>query len=231
MADVKSVVSFRTSSSPVAFALHADDEGFAIVDERLLCLRFHLQETSLLVEKEEFDSHGDLIRTVYQKPSITESSTYYRVTPCSYNIIGGVSSFNFSQASTLTPRSAGGFDRRASVRMKPTLPSMKESPEYTVLSSSDEEEVDLWSPSSLKSEDASIDFSDDDSIETGMDPTPFGQPGQFFNITEPESSHLGSFLVSDTLSRSLGCDTSHGSKPNSTGEAPPPDFTSSIDFS
>jgi hypothetical protein len=33
---------------------------------------------------------------LYQKPSITESSTYYRVIPGSYNIIGGVSSFNFS---------------------------------------------------------------------------------------------------------------------------------------
>jgi hypothetical protein len=65
MADVKSVLSFRTSSSPVAFAFHADDDGYVVVDERLLCLRFHLQETSLLVEKEEFDSHGDLIRTIY----------------------------------------------------------------------------------------------------------------------------------------------------------------------
>jgi hypothetical protein len=156
---------------------------------------------------------------------------YYRVTPGSYNIIGGVSSFNFSQASTLTPQSARGFNRQASVRMRPTLPSVMESSEYTVLSSSDEEEVDLRSSSSMKSEDASIDFSDDDSIEAGMDPSPSGGPGQFFNISEPESSHPGSFLVSDTPSRSLGYDTSHGSKPTSMGEAPPPDFTSSIDFS
>jgi hypothetical protein len=231
MADVNSVVSFRISSSLVVFALHADDEGFTVVDKRLLCLRFHLQETSLLIEKEEFDSHGNLIRTVYQKPSITESGTYYRVTPGSYNIIGGVSSFNFSQASTLTPRSAGGFDRWASIRMRPTLSSMKESPEYIVLSSSDEEEVDLRSSSSMKSEDVSVNFSDDDSIETGIDLSPSGRPGQCFNITELESSHPGSFLVSDTPSRSLGCDTSDGSKPTSTEEAPPPDLTNSIDFS
>jgi hypothetical protein len=64
MADVNIIVSFRISSSLVPFALYADDEGFAIVDECLLCLRFHLQEKSLLVEKEEFDSHGDLIRIV-----------------------------------------------------------------------------------------------------------------------------------------------------------------------
>jgi hypothetical protein len=101
--------------------------------------------------------------------------------------------------------------------MRPILPSVKESPEYTVLSSSDEEEVDLQSSSSMKLEDVSINFSNDDSIDTGIDPNPSGGLGQCFNITEPESSHPGSFLVSDTPSRSLGYDTSHGSKPTSTG--------------
>jgi hypothetical protein len=101
--------------------------------------------------------------------------------------------------------------------MRPILPSVKESPEYTVLSSSDEEEVDLQSSSSMKLEDVSINFSNDDSIDTGIDPNPSGGLGQCFNITEPESSHPGSFLVSDTPSRSLGYDTSDGSKQTSTG--------------
>jgi hypothetical protein len=36
MVDPNSVVSFRISSSPVVFVFHADEDGFAVVDERLL---------------------------------------------------------------------------------------------------------------------------------------------------------------------------------------------------
>jgi hypothetical protein len=115
--------------------------------------------------------------------------------------------------------------------MRPILPLVKESPKYIVLSSSDEEDVDLRSSSSMKSEDVSIDFSDDDSVDTEIDPNPSSGLGQCYNITEPESSHPSSFLVSDTPSRSLGGDTSNGSKPTSMSDAPPSDFTRSLDFS
>jgi hypothetical protein len=121
MADPSSVVLFRISSSLVPFAVYVDEEGFSVVDERLLCLRFNLQEATLLVEKEEVDSNGCLIRTIYQKPYITKNGSYYIVTLGSYNIIGGVTSFNMSQASILMPRSAASFERRAIGRMKPTF--------------------------------------------------------------------------------------------------------------
>jgi hypothetical protein len=62
--------------------------------------------------------------------------------------------------------------------MRPILPLVKESPKYIVLSSSDEEDVDLRSSSSMKSEDVSIDFSDDDSVDTEIDPNPSSGLGQ-----------------------------------------------------
>jgi hypothetical protein len=54
-------VSFRIANAFVSFVLHVNEDGYAIVSERLLCLKFHLQEMSLLVEREEFDSDGILL--------------------------------------------------------------------------------------------------------------------------------------------------------------------------
>jgi hypothetical protein len=232
MADPNSIVSFRISLSPVAFVLHVDEDGFAVVDERLLCLRFHLQETSLLVEKEEFDLNGDLIRTVYQKPTMTESGTYYRVTAGSYHIIGGVASFNMSQASTLTPCTVASFDRRLNGRMKPTLPSVKESPEYTLLSSSDKEEEYSDAIFSIKSKDVSLDKSGDFSEEEDIDLTPHDEGIQAQRAcsvgTTSLSNQMGSFVVPDTPSRSLGSESLDGSVAPSTEASPTEDFTASI---
>lgn len=55
------VVFFRLLSSIVLFVLHVGDEGYAIVNEKLLCLKFHLQDTCLLVEREEFNDNGILV--------------------------------------------------------------------------------------------------------------------------------------------------------------------------
>jgi RNA:NAD 2'-phosphotransferase (TPT1/KptA family) len=71
MADSSQAVSFRIPSSTIPFVVHVDEEGYAVVNECLLCLRFHLQENSLLVEREEFDGDGNLIRTVYQNPIVS----------------------------------------------------------------------------------------------------------------------------------------------------------------
>jgi hypothetical protein len=232
MADPNSIVSFRISSSPVVFVFHADEDGFAVVDERLLWLRFHLQETSLLVEKEEFDLNGDLIRTVYQKPTMTESGTYYRVTAGSYHIIGGVASFNMSQASTLTPRTTASFDRPLNGRMRPALPSVKESPEYILLNSSDEEEEYSDAIFSIKSDDMSLDKSGDFSEEEDIDLTPHDEGIQAQRAcsvgTTSLSNQMGSFVVPDTPSRSLGSESLDGSVAPSTEASPTEDFTASI---
>jgi hypothetical protein len=59
------IASFRTTSSSIPFVISCDEHGFATVPESLLCLRFNLQQQSLLVEKEEFDSDGVLNHTIY----------------------------------------------------------------------------------------------------------------------------------------------------------------------
>lgn len=215
MADPNTIVSFKISPSPVAFVPHANEDGFTIIDERLLCLRFHLHETSLLVEREEFDLDGNLIHIVYQKPTMTESRTYYRITAGSYHIIDGVASFNMSQASTLTPRIATSFDRRLSGSMRPTLPSVKESSESTLLSSSDEEKEDSDAIFSIKSEDVSLDKFGDFSEEKDIDLSPHDEDIQRQRVrsvgTVFISNQMDSFVVPDTPSRSLGSESLDGS--------------------
>jgi hypothetical protein len=142
MAELLSSVSFRTSTSLVPFVLHVNDRGHATVPERLLCLRFHLQPQSLLVEREEFDCDGNLLRTVYQSPVVTDSGSFYKVFPGSYTIIGGIRSVEISQDSSLSPATVSSFQRRSCSRLKPTLPSVTESPEFNVLSSSDDEDTE-----------------------------------------------------------------------------------------
>jgi hypothetical protein len=103
MAELLSSVSFRTSTSLVPFVLHVNDRGHATVPERLLCLRFHLQPQSLLVEREEFDCDGNFLCTVYQSPIITDSGLFYKVSLGSYTVIGGIRSVEISQDSSLSP--------------------------------------------------------------------------------------------------------------------------------
>jgi hypothetical protein len=81
MEDMSNTVSFRNSSSSVPFVLHVDKRGFATVPERLLSLRFNLLQQSLLVEKEEFDHDGILVRTVYQKPNDINGESIFVVFP------------------------------------------------------------------------------------------------------------------------------------------------------
>jgi hypothetical protein len=155
MKNSSDVVSFRIANAFVPFVLQVYEDGHTIVSECLLCLKFHLQETSLLVEREEFDFDGILLQIVYQKPYFSNSGTYYRVSSGTYTITGRVSSFDLSQASTLTPRSACSFDRLGHCRLKPLLPPMRESPEFTLLSNSDDEECDPRSSHEVKVEDLS----------------------------------------------------------------------------
>jgi hypothetical protein len=65
MAALMTDVSFKTLNSQVPFVLYINNRGFASVPDQLLCIRFHLQEATLLVEKEEFDEDGNHCRTVY----------------------------------------------------------------------------------------------------------------------------------------------------------------------
>ena len=55
------IVSFRLLSTKVLFVLHIGDEGYAIVNEKLLCFKFHLLDTCLLIEREDFNDNGALV--------------------------------------------------------------------------------------------------------------------------------------------------------------------------
>ena len=63
------------------------------MDEIVLCLRFRLLESTLLVEREEFDENGDVARIVYVRPTATKRGPQYRVGAESYIVIGIESNF------------------------------------------------------------------------------------------------------------------------------------------
>jgi hypothetical protein len=109
MVELLQDVSFRTPTSHIPFVLHVNNRGFATVPENLLCVRFHLEEATLLVEREEFDDDGNLCRTVYQKPYVCDGVSYYKVWPGSYTVVGGVCAFDLSVASSLSPGSESSF--------------------------------------------------------------------------------------------------------------------------
>ena len=72
MAFLRDVASFRTLSDQPPFILYVGDEDYVIVDKSVLCIRFQLLESILLVEREEFDENGDVVRTVYVRPITTD---------------------------------------------------------------------------------------------------------------------------------------------------------------
>jgi hypothetical protein len=118
----------------------------------------------------------------------------------SYTVIGGLTSPDISQASTFTPRSMSSFFRRGLARLVPTLPSVRESPEYTLLSSSDDEGDDPKSSFRVKQEvvdgmDVGVPYTSDDTLLSDDDGSP------------PLSSPSDSFFVSETPSRTLGSDS------------------------
>jgi hypothetical protein len=187
--------------SSVLFVLHVDKCGFATVPERLLSLRFNLQQQSLLVEKEEFDYDGILIRTVYQNPSDIDGESIYVFFPGNYTVIGGISGSLISNTATQSHGSFSLFRRKTHPKMMPTLPSMRESPEFTILSSFGDDDNDnlpdphLWNPDIVKLEDSH----DEDDIELTLSVATMP--------TFDPSILSDSFVVSKTPSKTLDRDS------------------------
>ena len=121
------------------FHLPVESEETVAISKRLLCLKFHLQESYLLLEREVFDEGRTLIHTVYQKPIKLEGGPIYNVDASSYTIIGGVSSFDMSQASTLMPESGASLERKTTRVLRRMLPPVKESEPLEFLSSDDDD--------------------------------------------------------------------------------------------
>ena len=72
MAINSGVASFRSTSDPRAFIVHVGEEEYVTVDESILCTRFRLLESTLLVEREDFDEIGAISNIVYVRPISTE---------------------------------------------------------------------------------------------------------------------------------------------------------------
>ena len=97
-----------------------------------------MPETSLLLEREEFDEAGAVTHTVYQKPLLSDGRSFYKVGPGSYMVVGGVSSFDLSQASAKTPESCASLERKTAGLLKRMLAPVKESEPLELLSSNNE---------------------------------------------------------------------------------------------
>ena len=82
------IASFRTAGDPRSFIIHVGDEEYVTIDKTILCTRFRLVESTLLVEREEFDDNGSVLRTVYVKPISTDIGWHYRVGLGSYIVVG-----------------------------------------------------------------------------------------------------------------------------------------------
>ena len=139
MAIISRVTSFRSASDSRAFIVHVGEEEYLTVDESVLCTRFRLLESTLLVEREDFDNSGAISNTVYMRPISTKRGWQYRVGAGSYTVIGVESRFSISQASALSPQSMYSIGRhRRQARMSP-MPPVVEVLEHSVheLSSDD----------------------------------------------------------------------------------------------
>ena len=105
MAVYSGLASFRSVIEPTPFIVLIGDEEYITVDESILCTRFRLAQSTLLVEREEFDESGAIARTIYVRPIQMQHGWQYRVGPGSYTVNGVESIFNSSQSCALSPQS------------------------------------------------------------------------------------------------------------------------------
>ena len=126
------ISSFRTVTDPRSFIIHVGDEEYVTIDETILCMRFRLVESTLLVERGEFDENGAVLRIVYIRPTSTKSGWQYRVGSGSYTIVGAHIEMNVLHASTYTPQTYSSLDRRSRCPMMSPLPTIAKVPEHSV---------------------------------------------------------------------------------------------------
>ena len=123
------IASFRAASDSRPFIIHIEEEEFVAIDKGVLCTRFRFLESTLLVEREELDENGSIVRTIYVRPISTDCGLQFRVGAGSYNVMGAQSNLGLLQSSSLSPRSFSSLDRRARRSMISPLPPVAEVPE------------------------------------------------------------------------------------------------------
>ena len=97
-------------------------------------------ESTLLVEREEFDDNGAVLRTIYVRPISTDNGWQYRVGSGSYTVVGARLEMNISQLPIHSPHTYSPVERRSRRPMMSPLPTIAELPEHSVeeLSSDDD---------------------------------------------------------------------------------------------
>ena len=66
------IASFRAANDSRSFIIHIREEDYVTIDEAVLCTRFRFLESTLLVEREELDENGSIVRTMYVRPISTD---------------------------------------------------------------------------------------------------------------------------------------------------------------
>ena len=134
------IASFRTAANPRSFIIDVGDEEYVTIDETILCTRFRFVESMLLVEREELDDNGAVLRTVYIRPISTDNGWQYRVGSRSYTVVSAPLEMNISHAPMQSPRTYLLVGRRSRRPMMSPLPTIAELPEHSVeeLSSDDD---------------------------------------------------------------------------------------------
>ena len=163
------VASFQSTSDPRAFIVHVGEEDYVTVDESVICTRFRLLESTLLVEREDFDDTGAISNTVYVRPISTERGWQYQVGAGSYTVIGVESRFNITQSSALSPQSMYSIGRnRRLARMLP-MPLVAEVPKHSVEElSSDDNSIAATVILGTKSEERTIIISSGPDVSHGV---------------------------------------------------------------
>ena len=126
------ITSFRTASDSRPFIIHVGEEEFVAIDKGVFCTRFWLLESTLLVEREELDENGSIVRKIYVRPISTDRGLQFRVGAGSYTVMGVQSNLGLSQSSSFSPRSFSSLDRRACRSMISLLPPIAKVLEQSV---------------------------------------------------------------------------------------------------
>ena len=124
------IASFKTTTDLRSFIIHIGDEEYVTIDETILCTRFRLVESTLLVKREEFDDNGSVLRTVYVRPILTDDGWHYRAGSGSYTIIGARLEMSISQSPIHSPHTYSPIKRCSRCPMMSPLPTVAELPEH-----------------------------------------------------------------------------------------------------
>ena len=126
------IASFRAANNSRPFIIDIGEEEYVAIDEVVLCTRFWFLESTLLVEREEWDENGSIVRTVYVRPISTNRGLQFRVGAGRYSVMGAHLNLGPPQLSRLSPWSCTSLDRCGRRLVTSPLPPIAEVPKQLV---------------------------------------------------------------------------------------------------